>query len=158
MDHVLNGVLFSLLTLLAVLSAGHALINKRDPRSALGWILTCVALPLVGPLFYWGMGVNRIYRRARRWQRKAGESPLWPARRSSGANVVAAPLPAELSYLKELRRLSDRVVSTDLVPGNTIVPLDNGEEAYPAMLAAIEIGASSIHLCTYIFDGDSTGM
>jgi cardiolipin synthase A/B len=154
LDHVLNGVLIGLLGLFAVFSAGHALINKRDPRSALGWILTCLAIPLVGPLFYWGMGVNRIYSRAKRWQREAGESPRWPVRRSS---VVPAPLPAELSYLKELRRLSDRVVSTELIPGNTIVPLENGDEAYPAMLAAIDLGTSSVHLCTYIFDGDQTG-
>ena len=153
MDHVLNGVLIALLTLLAVLSAGHALINKRDPRSALGWILTCIAVPLFGPLFYWGMGVNRIYRRAKRWQKEAGEVPRWPDRPVS----VPAPLPAELSYLKELRRLSDRVVSTNLVPGNSIIPLENGEEAYPAMLAAIKSAASSVHLCTYIFDGDGTG-
>jgi len=154
LDQVINGLLIGLLTLLAILSAGHALINKRDPRAALGWILTCVALPLVGPLFYWGMGVNRIYSRARRWQREAGEAPRWPSRRNL---ALSSPLPAELSYLKELRRLSDRVVSTDLVPGNTLVPLENGEEAYPAMLAAIELGASSIHLCTYIFDGDTAG-
>jgi cardiolipin synthase A/B len=154
LDHVLNGVLIGLLTLLAVLSAGHALINKRDPRSALGWILTCMAIPLFGPLFYWGMGVNRIYSRARRWHQEAGEALSWPA---PAASAVFAPLPAELSYLKELRRLSDRVVSTDLVPGNCIVPLENGEEAYPAMLAAIESGVSSVHLCTYIFDGDTTG-
>ena len=154
MDHVLNDVLTGLLALLAILSAGHALINKRDPRSALGWILTCVAIPLFGPLFYWGMGVNRIYRRAKRWHREAGESLRWPAR---AASAVSAPLPAELSYLKELRRLSDHVVSTELLPGNTIIPLENGEEAYPAMLAAIENGVSSVHLCTYIFDGDTTG-
>jgi cardiolipin synthase A/B len=154
LDHVLNDVLIGLLVLLAVLSAGHALINKRDPRSALGWILACVAVPLLGPLFYWGMGVNRIYSRAKRWQLEAGEALHWQA---PGAGAVSAPLPAELSYLKELRSLSDRVVSTDLSPGNSIVPLENGEEAYPAMLAAIESGTSSVHLCTYIFDGDSTG-
>ena len=154
MDHFFNDVLIGLLMILAVLSAGHALINKRDPRSALGWIITCIAVPLLGPVFYWGMGVNRIYRRAKRWHREAGEASSWPVRLSS---VVAAPLPAELSYLKELRRLSDRVVSTDLIPGNTIAPLENGEEAYPAMLGAIEIASSSIHLCTYIFDGDTTG-
>ena len=153
MDHVLNAVLIGLLTLLAVLSAGHALINKRDPRSALGWILTCMAIPLFGPLFYWGMGVNRIYRRAQRWHREAGEVLRWPA----PAPGVSAPLPAELSYLKELRRLSDHVVSAELVPGNNLVPLENGEEAYPAMIAAIEGGVSSVHLCTYIFDGDTTG-
>jgi len=154
LDHVLIAALIVSLTLFTFFSAGHALINKRDPRSALGWILTCIAVPLLGPLFYWGMGVNRIYRRAKRWQRRAGEALHWPARVAPG---VSAPLPVELSYLKELRRLSDRVVSTELLPGNAIVPLENGEEAYPAMLAAIEGGVSSVHLCTYIFDGDKTG-
>jgi cardiolipin synthase A/B len=154
LDHVLHGVLIVFLTLLALLSAGHALINKRDPRSALGWIITCIAVPLVGPLFYWGMGVNRIYRRARRWQREAGETHRRP---TPEVPAVAAPLPAELSYLKELRSLSDRVVSTELLPGNALIPLENGEEAYPAMLDAIENAVSSVHLCTYIFDGDQTG-
>lgn len=143
-----------LLALLAALSAGHALINKRDPRSALGWILTCITIPLLGPLLYWGMGVNRIYSRAKRWQREAGEAHGWPARDGIEAS---APLPAELFYLKELRRLSDRVVSTELWAGNSVTPLENGEGAYPAMLAAIEHAVSSIHLCTYIFDGDDTG-
>jgi cardiolipin synthase A/B len=154
LDDVVKGLLFLSLTLLATLSAGHALINKRDPRSALGWILTCITVPLIGPLFYWGMGVNRIYSRAKRWQLEAGEAHSWKSRESG---YVSAPLPAGLSYLKELRSLSDRVVSTELWPGNTIIPLENGEEAYPAMLAAIDKGMSSVHLCTYIFDGDDTG-
>ncbi|HBA88965.1 MAG TPA: cardiolipin synthase [Geobacter sp.] len=153
LDHILLGLLALSLTLFALLSAGHALINKRDPRSALGWILTCLAIPLLGPLFYWGLGVNRIYSRAKRWQQEAGPLPDIPA----GPASISAPLPEELSYLGELRSLSDRVVSTRLLPGNRLLPLENGEEAYPAMLAAIEGAASSVHLCTYIFDGDDTG-
>ena len=154
MDRIFWGLLIFSLTLLALVSAGHALINKRDPRSALGWIVTCVAIPLLGPLFYWGMGVNRIYSRARRWHEEAGHPPVIPPKRTT---AVSSPLPSELRYLRELRRLSDRVVSTNLLPGNTLVPLENGEEAYPAMLAAIDRAASSVHLCTYIFDGDDTG-
>lgn len=154
MDHVLWGMLIVSLTLLSLLSAGHALINKRDPRAALGWIVTSIAIPLLGPLFYWGMGVNRIYSRARRWHREAGKQMTWPTPENPAA---PATLPIQLYFLKELRRLSDRVVSAPLRPGNTIVPLENGESAYPAMLAAIERGVSSIHLCTYIFDGDATG-
>ena len=154
MDHVLWALFTICLVLLAALSAGHALINKRDPRSALGWIVTCVAIPLLGPLFYWAMGVNRIYSRAKRWHSEAADAPELPA---VEAPAVAVRLPAELYYLKELRSLSDRVVSTELRQGNAIVPLENGESAYPAMLDAIDRGASSIHLCTYIFDGDQTG-
>ena len=154
MDHVIQVLLTVLLAALAVLSAGHALINKRDPRSALGWIVTCMAIPLVGPIFYWGLGVNRIHSRARRWHRKASQGPGHPPRQRI---ELSHPLPVELSYLNELRSLSDRVVSRDLRPGNALIPLENGEEAYPAMLAAIGAATSSIHLSTYIFDGDDTG-
>lgn len=154
MDHVLWSLLILSLVALAILSAGHALINKRDPRSALGWIVTCIAIPLFGPLFYWGLGVNRIYNRAKRWHREALDQNPRPKRPRISIN---SPLPPELGALKELRLLSDRVVSTPLHPGNLVLPLENGEEAYPAMLAAIEKAVSSVHLCTYIFDGDETG-
>lgn len=157
MHHLLCALLIVILGVLAVWAAGHALINKRDPRSALGWILVALTVPLVGPLLYWGMGVNRIQSRARRWQKEPADGRRREALTEGTENAAPAPLPPELSYLKELRSLSDRVVSTDLWPGNCLEPLENGEEAYPVMLAAIESAASSINLCTYIFDGDDTG-
>jgi cardiolipin synthase len=43
------------------------------------------------------------------------------------------------------------------MPGNRIRPLVNGDEAFPAMLAAIESAQKSISLCTYIFDNDPSG-
>lgn len=144
-------VTIGILAALSLVSAGHALINKRDPRSAQGWVLACISVPLFGPLLYWSMGVNRIYSRARRWQRRgAGYEPL-------PEPAIPVPLPDELCSLTELRALSDRVVSSALKPGNDLVPLENGEEAYPAMLAAIEAARESVHLCTYIFDADGTG-
>ncbi|MBU5611330.1 cardiolipin synthase [Geomonas azotofigens] len=154
LDHIFTTLLLVSLISLAILSAGHALINKRDPRSALGWIITCLAIPFFGPIFYWGMGVNRIYSRAKRWHREAGPAPILP---QAPADLPPTKLPGELSYLRELRNLSERVVSTRLLPGNHLVPLENGEEAYPAMLAAIDAAQSSVHLSTYIFDGDETG-
>lgn len=153
MELVLSYTMKLCLAVLALLSAGHALINKRDPRSALGWIVTCLAFPLLGPLAYWGLGVNRIYSRARRWQGKP-EAPTHPPRHRI---ELSSPLPVEIGYLNELRSLSDRVVSRALRTGNSITPLANGEEAYPVMLDAIEAASSSIHLSTYIFDGDQTG-
>lgn len=42
--------------------------------------------------------------------------------------------------------------------GNLIEPLWNGEEAFPAMLGAIGEAKRSIALCSYIFDGDETGV
>lgn len=148
-------ILVTALAAFSVVSAGHALINKRDPRSAVGWILTCIVFPLLGPLAYWGMGVNRIYSRAKRWHRRG--KPVPPAIERPETPVAVAPLPEELRLLRELRVLSDRVVSTPLSPGNALMPLENGEEAYPAMLDAIGTAARSVHLCTYIFDADEIG-
>ena len=54
-----------ILWIFSLLSAGHALLMKRDPRAALGWIVTCLAIPGVGALLYWLLGVNLIRTRAR---------------------------------------------------------------------------------------------
>jgi cardiolipin synthase A/B len=54
-------------------------------------------------------------------------------------------------------RLVEQVSSRPLLPGNSLVPLVNGAEAYPAMLEAIESATESIGLATYIFDGAGAG-
>lgn len=45
---------------LAVTSAGHALLYKRDPRAALGWIAVSFAYPFLGPVLYYLFGINRL--------------------------------------------------------------------------------------------------
>lgn len=157
MDHLLWGFFISAWVILAVASAGHSLLYKRDPRSAMGWIGVCLTLPFVGPFFYWTMGVNRITRKARQW--------LESGRRLTGCDAFpalpeleeAGPLPAVAEHLKELRALADRVVSCRLTGGNRITPLRSGEGAYPVMLEAIDAAQHSVHLSTYIFDGDRAG-
>ncbi|ABB30314.1 phospholipase D/Transphosphatidylase [Geobacter metallireducens RCH3] len=142
---------------LSLFSAGHALIMKRDPRSSLGWIVTCLTIPLLGPFFYWGMGVNRIFRRARTWLESGRRLADPEFFKSTLEQNTATALPPGAEYLSELRRLADRVVSTPLVTGNRFTPLVNGEGAYPAMLEAIAGARRSIHLSTYIFDSDAAG-
>jgi cardiolipin synthase len=44
-----------------------------------------------------------------------------------------------------------------LTEGNQVLPLINGDEAYPAMLEAVHRAQSSIGLATYIFDNDTVG-
>lgn len=157
MDIALWTLVIGAVAALSLLAAGHALLWKRDPRSALGWALVCIAVPLAGPLLYWSMGINRISRRARRWQESG--------RRLAGADSFQSypqerplpPLPQEFAHLRELRSLADRVVAPPLTAGNSLLPLHNGDRAYPAMLEAIAGARHSIHLSTYIFDGDATG-
>ena len=51
----------------------------------------------------------------------------------------------------------NRIAAFPLTSGNHVQPLVNGDEAFPAMLAAIESAQKSISLSTYIFDNDLTG-
>jgi len=46
---------------------------------------------------------------------------------------------------------------TDFVAGNDIVLLENGENYFPRLEAAIDAARHEVHLETYIFDADATG-
>jgi len=46
--NVLQWVLLIVIILVALATACHALLYKRDPRAALGWITVCLLYPLVG--------------------------------------------------------------------------------------------------------------
>ena len=58
--HLVAGLAF----LGALLASIHALLNKRDSRAAVLWLGFIWLMPLVGPVLYLALGVNRIRRRA----------------------------------------------------------------------------------------------
>ena len=157
-DWLLHGgrYLAAALTLLtALLAAGHAVIWKRDSRSAVLWVVVIWLVPLGGPLLYLLLGINRIERRATALRREDGRA------QSAPRDNPCAPAPAgECAVPEALRPLANLVgqlVPRALLPGNRIEPLVNGGEAYPAMLEAIEGARASLALATYIFDRDGIG-
>ena len=143
--------LSALAILLSVVCAGHALLWKRDPRAALGWIAVCLLLPGLGALLYLLFGVNRIKAKARHLRRR------WPMPDNSDLDdpALTAGWPSEHFGFT---RLSRKVTRRRFVQGNRIELLVNGEEAYPAMLEEIEGARESVGLCTYIFDSDQVGL
>src|SRR6266496_2226914 len=50
--------------LAALLASIHVLLHKRDSRAATLWLGTFWFLPMLGPILYLALGVNRIRRRA----------------------------------------------------------------------------------------------
>ncbi len=147
--------LLAILWIFSLLSAGHALLTKRDPRAAVGWIITCLALPGLGALVYWILGVNRIRTRSREIQEQ-GQGMHW----------LHVDRPAEQKHIKHfptsstsqaLIKLSDAVTRRPLTFGNKITVLYNGEQTYPAMLEAIGKAKQSIFLSSYILIPDQTG-
>ncbi|MEK7469656.1 MAG: cardiolipin synthase [Planctomycetota bacterium] len=143
-------ILAAIQVLLVVTATAHALMWRREPRAAALWISISLLAPLVGPLLYFVLGINRTSRRAKR---KFTHKRAMDRR---GAPDVAERAPS-VGDLEPLARLADRVCVEPLVAGNRIEPLWNGEEAFPAMLEAISGAKKSIALCSYIFDCDETG-
>ncbi len=147
---------------LGVGAATHALLNKRDPYAAIVWGAICLGIPLAGPFLYFILGINRIHRRAvrlmKRSEKRDGPSTLSDSARHLDLWDGAVPqekLPAEI---RTLGRIGHTVTGIPLLAGNCVDVFHNGEEAYPAMLAAIEEAKTSIWMDTYIFDSDATGM
>ncbi len=153
--NVLQWALLTLITLGAAAAAGHALLSKRDPRAALGWIAVCLMFPLAGPALYFLFGINRIRTRARKLQVQPGGA----SREARGQEGVG-----ELTYhdvvaeFRELARTSDAITGRPLVGGNRIELLHSGEQTYPAMLEAISSASRSVYLATYIFESNRTGL
>lgn len=138
------------IVLLAAASA-HAVMWRREPRAAALWIAISILAPLVGPLAYFVFGINRSRRRARRKLRGRGEAADPHAACHPEARLAA------VGELDPLARLTDRVAAEPLVDGNLVEPLWDGEQAFPAMIAAIAEAKKSVALCSYIFDCDDTG-
>jgi cardiolipin synthase A/B len=136
--------------LAALLASVHALLHKRDSRAATLWLGLIWFLPLFGAILYLTLGVNRIRRRA---------ASLRFGNSLSGAikNNPSKSPQLEAEHLQTLAAVVQRVVNRPLTAGNKIAPLVNGDEAFPAMLAAIESAQKSISLSTYIFDNDVSG-
>ncbi len=137
---------------LALFASAHAILNKRDVRAALGWVGFIWFAPVVGPLAYLVLGVNRIRRRAR-----ALRLPEVRAKVPDELRPPPPALPAGAEHLAPLVSLADGVVRRPLVAGNAVTLLPGGEAAYPAMLAAIDRAERSVTLCTYIFDPGEAG-
>lgn len=133
----------------------HVVLYKRDSRAAIGWAGVIWLAPVVGPFLYFLLGVNRIRRKARRLKRQLG--PVKPGPHVDPADVdPESPCPGA-EHLGTLVRLVGNVTGRPLEPGNRVTPLHGGEEAYPAMLAAIAAAGRSVALSTYIFDNDRAG-
>ncbi len=150
---LLQVLLLALVAALAIFTGGHALLTKRDPRAAWGWIAVCVLFPLAGPLLYYWFGINRIRMTARRI---VGTEPRRGMIVGAPALLPRVPGVAE-AEMQELVRIGEAMAGCPLVAGNLVEPLVNGEEAYPAMLQAIDRAQRTICLASYIFDGGAAG-
>jgi cardiolipin synthase len=137
---------------LAIWASCHALLTKRDPRSAWGWIAMCYLFPFAGPLLYSLFGINRV---------RIAASTLGLDHAGS-TSQHDAPLPnasndALDESLRAVARTGDRLTHLPRLAGNRVQLLEDGEAAYPRMLEAIGQARQSVAVVTYMWEYDRVG-
>ncbi len=145
--HIRAGAIFAGGVLLAAVVTVHVLLSKREVASAVGWIGFAWFAPVVGSVSYFVFGVNRVQRRAQRLRA--------PVLRLGGH--AAWPSPDDDDHLDPLDRGVGRITGRAILPGNVVQLYQDGDEAYPAMLAAIAAAGRSVGLSSYIFRNDEWG-
>lgn len=146
----LVGVVSVAAALAGPISAGHALLHKREPQVATAWIAVCLMFPLLGPFIYYVFGINRVRTRAQKLIEAERLPPGHPPDTESARTHIAS------AYHEQIR-ISDAVTGRPLEAGNRIRVLHNGDQAFPAMLSAIEQARECVYLATYIFETNRSG-
>ena len=131
---------------LALSVTADVLLKKSDVRAALGWIGLVWLAPILGSIVYFLFGINRVWRRAVRMGRLDAQ-----------ASFPDAAEPDAPDNIKLLSAVAGRVMGEPLAGGNAVQALLDGDETYPAMLAAIEGAQQSIAMASYIFRDDEVG-
>lgn len=135
-----------------VVASLHVVLRKRDVRAAISWVGLIWLVPGVGVLLYALLGLNRIRRQGMELQRE---------RRRIVSKWTESDTPWLAGQIQPrvqgLARLTEQLSGRPLLGGNSMEPLIDGDEAYPAMLAAIDGATRSIALCSYIFADDGAG-
>jgi len=134
-----------------------AILYKRDPRSAVLWVGFIWLAPVVGAVLFLMFGVNRVRMRAQAFAHRPAWFGLLPPTRPSAKGAGGEVLPEELAGYRGLADMVGRLVQTPLHGGSRVEVLVDGDEAYPAMLRAIDEARLSVGLASYIFDNDRVG-
>src|SRR5258708_8943201 len=136
-DQVWHIVVAGLALLLSVLASGHAILYKRDSRSAIAWVGFVWLVPLLGAVLYFVFGVNRLRRQAAFLRENLARYHAQVESAGCAPEELDKHLPGHTAHLHMLARVVGGVVQRPLLPGNRIDPLPNADEAFPAMLESI---------------------
>ncbi|MBI3987365.1 MAG: cardiolipin synthase [Lentisphaerae bacterium] len=144
----------------------HCLQRRREATATLLWMFVAWSFPLIGPLIYLTMGVDRVPRKAwrkhvadrkflaERRAREDAELPLayWRSVHETGTTLPHSPLGLELD-----KAMTNILPDYPLLGGNRIRALVTGDEAFPLMLEAIRAACHHVHLQTFIIRNDAVG-
>ncbi|WP_370931450.1 cardiolipin synthase [Bartonella sp. DGB1] len=152
-DHY--GIIIALLSFsLSLVASIHALMNKNDVSSAVGWVVFILFSPLLGAIIYFIFGINRIRRKNIKQLRIRMKQETTKQENDRICNFIKEQ---KNNSLISLNKLGDSVSRFSMTYGNEIELLVSGDLTYRVMLEYIEKAEKSIILESYIFDRTGIG-
>jgi len=126
----------------------HVLQYKRTVGSAISWMGIAWLSPFIGGALYFALGINRVRRRAQRLRNERAHLFI---------GEEAVPTASDGDPLTPLEFALGKLTGLPAEGGNEAQMLRSGDNAYPAMLSAIDEAKQSIGLASYIFRDDEAG-
>src|SRR5260221_3837780 len=106
-------------------ASAHIVLYKRDSRAAIAWVGLVLLAPLVGSLFYFLFGINRIQRRAHRLRRpRPHVQPHRPG--PVAAAALAQTFPHRPDHPNPPARPPPEEARHPLLPGTSLQQRPNG--------------------------------
>ncbi|RIK39621.1 MAG: hypothetical protein DCC57_20095 [Chloroflexi bacterium] len=136
------------------------ILDNREPSDTFAWILSFLALPVVGPVLYFFFGRNtQILSQQQRLLPQALGTALTerlaPLTQRQTPHITAMSSDAKRSVAQ--RRLIEMLRRTRLAAftvDNDVEILQDADEKYPRLIADIEAAEDSIHMEYFIWQAD----
>jgi cardiolipin synthase len=125
------------------------LVTKKGPTSPVAWCLIILFMPLVGSLLFWIFGYSYLHRPLRRKRRHRTDFRVRFG--SRGQDLTLEP------QWRMLGHLGWELDDAPPTAGNGVRLFPQTEDAFQAVLKAVDAAEHHIHLEFYIFRADGTG-
>ncbi|SFL72296.1 cardiolipin synthase [Paenibacillus sp. 1_12] len=163
MAWLVTALLIFIIQILAIL-----LMEYRKPAKTVAWLFILFVFPIIGFIMYYFLATEYSRRQKVRQHEHNYETLLATAGYEDSSSAVAInnrkhePIPQVkpdvLSTTARLDELLDQITDAPRSSNNIVKVLTNADEAYPAMLEAIEGAKRHIHLEIYTFRNDAIGL
>lgn len=150
------GTFYTLLSIfLAMAAVVHLLLHKRQPYSTITWLLFVLLVPIVGPVFFFLLGPQRLERKAAKRKADITEAISPPAFSvESLENTILSREEKLTDEDQNIFRLGKHVSHYPVTEGNVLELLPDAQQALLAMQSAIHQATSFIHMEYYIIASD----
>ena len=143
----------TLLELVGILSAAHAVMNVRTPQGTIAWAVSLVAAPFLAVPAYWVFGRNKFkgYVRARQDQlERLGDTIRQANEQLAACSAVSEANPGAVDAAEQLARVP-------FTAGNRVDLLIDGEATFSSILEGIRAARDYVLVQFYIVRDDDLG-